>query len=452
MLPLPPGASRGDAWAINDNGVIVGDAGQAVVWKPNASGEYSVELVEPGLVGGAGWSDLSLYGINRDGKIAGEGALNGSSRGFILTPQDAAPLSLKIKYVDRDVFDADWTSVRDWVEGIALFAGRTSGDLVEMSVAGITADMQAIWSAEKTGGETVSGPAGNTWRMNAGDFIWPPGQYVVRCQIKRNGAEVANLELPLRVGWRTDEYLLVGQVRPINDYVVDPDREDAIKNALISSYKLGDSYLAKDARSIMRLLPVQKNVLAWTAFQFIKWGWDGSTGAPQFVRLPGVSTKERLWMVQTLLDEYPDNFELPDSLSASELTTLRAQRSYRMFGRTQFRYLLGSSGSIEQSSVVAIRNECDNGPTKFAYLGDFLQGSITVKGVEVDFSGDLSQSFIASEPLPGNGAITIGPDSRALSFYFGGRVGLEGRVPNYALFSRDAPFIFTEMIFALAGC
>ncbi|WP_415910898.1 hypothetical protein [Oleiharenicola sp. Vm1] len=196
---------------------------------------------------------------------------------------------------------------------------------------------------------------------------------------------------------------------------------------------------------------MQKNVLAWRAFQFIKWGWDGSTGAPQFVRLPAVSTKERLWMVQTLLDEYPDNFELPDSLSASELTTLRAQRSYRMFGRTQFRYLLGSSGSIEQSSVVAIRNECDNGPTKFAYLGDFLQGSITVKGVEVDFSGNLSQSFIASEPLPGNGAITIGADSRALSFYFGGRVGLEGRVPNYALFSRDAPFIFTEMIFALGA-
>lgn len=449
MLPLPNGASRGSAWAVNDAGVIIGHAGQAVIWRSNTAGEYAVETVADRLVDGTGWSNLSLYGINSSGQIAGEGLLNGVWHGFILTPQGSAPLVVKVRFVDKDAPDADWSSAEEWAEGRNLFAGRQAGDLVELSVTGIPAEMQATWSALKTGSEKVNGPTASTWLMNRGDFNWAPGLYTVRCEITNNGSVIKTLEVPISVGWRTDEYLLVGQVRPIRDYVLEEDRDDAVESALVGSYKLGDTYLANDARRLLKLLPVKENVFAWTAFQFLKYVWDESTGAPQFVRLPGVSTKERLWMVQTLLNEYPDTMELPEVLTASQLETLRTERSYRMFGRTQFRYLVDANGAIESSSVKATRQDFDNGPTKFLHIGNFIQGQISIRGVEVDLTGNSSQSLIASEAIPRNGSTNYAADGRSLSFFFGGRVGLEGRVPNYALFSRDAPFIFSEMIFAV---
>jgi len=39
--------------------------------------------------------------------------------------------------------------------------------------------------------------------------------------------------------------------------------------------------------------------------------------------------------------------------------------------------------------------------------------------------------------------------NRKLASFVGGRINVEGRYPNYALFRRDAPFIFAETIFKL---
>lgn len=456
-LPLPTGAATGYAWAVNNAGDIIGDANdQPVLWRKNALGQYVAVLIAEQLANAAEWTQLELYAINEAGQIAGAGDMGGEGRGFILSPQTSS--SLSVRWVNRDDPLASWDSAVELLADTPVYAGTRAGDLIACRAvtAHSTADFK--WSAQPTDAPSLQGIVGpqgtgaTEWRMNQGDFNWPPGSYTVQCQVSQNGSVLETLSVPLTIGWRTDEYLVVGQVKPIDDFTLEADRRDAICTALINSYfERKESYLAITARNNLQLLPLEANLKMWTAFQFLRYAVTDMSEAPPFVRLPGVSTKERFWMVQSLLNEFPDEVNLPPQPELSHLSELRAQKSYRMYGRVQFRYRVAADGAIDPDSVVALRKDSDNGPTKFAQPPELLTptGKITMRGVEFDLQGNSDQSFISSDPIPNSGSVTLAADHRAFSFYFGGRVGLEGRVPNFALFHKDAPFIFTEMIFAI---
>ena len=95
-LPLPPGAADAIATTINDAGIITGYAdGQPIIWRKTSSGVYEALLLEPLITNGSGWSGLALWAINESGQIAGGGRLNGTTRGFILTPGPSLNLSLR---------------------------------------------------------------------------------------------------------------------------------------------------------------------------------------------------------------------------------------------------------------------------------------------------------------------------------------------------------------------
>ena len=93
------------------------------------------------------------------------------------------------------------------------------------------------------------------------------------------------------------------------------------------------------------------------------------------------------------------------------------------------------------------------GPTKFQRAPQFLapNGVITVKGVEIDLQGNSQQTLITSESSPNSGGVFMNLANTSVSFFIAGRIGLEGRVPNYALIQRDAPFIYTEIVSAIGS-
>jgi hypothetical protein len=64
--------------AINDHGVIVGN--------PAFRYQGSSVIDLNSLVAGSGWTLLTATGINNSGQIVGQGIINGTRRGYLLTP------------------------------------------------------------------------------------------------------------------------------------------------------------------------------------------------------------------------------------------------------------------------------------------------------------------------------------------------------------------------------
>jgi hypothetical protein len=185
------------------------------------------------------------------------------------------------------------------------------------------------------------------------------------------------------------------------------------------------------------------------AFQYFDYLLNGSP-TPTLVPLRGAQDSDKYWMTQTMLDDYPDLVELSNTLEPSDLVHLQTERSYRMFCHTLFRYRLTAQGAIDPASVTAVTKDWDIGPTKFAQAPEALRNLVvTVRGTEFDLSGNSEQSFISSETGPGSGGLYINANNTAFSLFISGRIGIEGRVPNFALFGRDAPYIFTEVITAM---
>lgn len=448
MLP-DTGSSFGSA--INDEGVVVGGCGiLGAVWR-----NQQLQILDAAAIVGATRATFNpLTGINKDGIIIALGTIDFVSGGWLLTPVPDTPV-LETTFVNRDDPFATWSGVWAAVPNTsAIHAGDGTGDLVGWRVKNFPAGATLKWAAVQTAGltrQTIAGPEGvdqTTWQLGAGALNWAPGTYRITCTITAAGSstEVATDQV---VGWRTQEYLVVGQVKPIRDYELSFGRKIIVSNALIQSYNLGDSYLANGARAALLALPADINTKMWVAFQFLR--FDPHAGkAPEYVSLNSLRETDKYWMLQSLLNDFPDLVELPDTMEFEHYATLRRERSYRMFGQVQHRYLLDAAGKIAPDSVKSIKAS-DNGPTKFLRPPELLtpSGTVTVRGVEFDLQGNSEQTLITSEAIPGSGGVFINSANTSLSFYFGGRVGLEGRVPNYALLKRDAPYIYTEIVNAI---
>jgi hypothetical protein len=85
-IPLLPGASSGNAYAINDNGTVVGAC--------LVNGSYIAYVSYDGLtldlntqISTPGWSLERALGIDNAGRIIGAGTFNGQAMSFLLTPQ-----------------------------------------------------------------------------------------------------------------------------------------------------------------------------------------------------------------------------------------------------------------------------------------------------------------------------------------------------------------------------
>lgn len=455
-LPLLPGTTGGTTYAINNAGAIVGELNRnPVIWQKGATG-YQASFVLPNVTNRSGWSGLILTDINDSGQITGVGTFFGQSRGFVLTPQ--AVLSLSASAVNRDDPTTDWNSRTQLPATQAVYAGAQTGDLVSWQVEGALPGASFRWTASKIAGpafETIAGPSGiglSQWAFTDGSFDWSPGTWRVDCEISQSGQAPTVLSRQQVVGWRTQEYVVTGQVKPIFDYEISDARRRLLNIGLVISHiSAKDTKLSALAKVTMLGLPVEANAKIWAAYQLFR--YQSSVGAQQ-VALHAVREEDKFWMIQTMLSEFPDLVELGQEMTLAQLQQLKEQRSYRMYSRSQVRYRVDSSGRIEAGSLVAIHQESDSGPTKlYRFSQELVPVAVRVKGVEFELQPNAEQIFISSESAPSSGQLfPSGPagSDRVLQ-YTAGRVGLEGRVPTFALFGRDAPFIYNRIVTRLGA-
>jgi len=244
-LPLIEGAFTSHAYGVNGAGDVVGDlGGRPTLWKKSDTG-YRLIFIDEHLAADSGWSDLDLYGINDSGQIVGTGSFNGSDRGFILTVDDSNP-TLEVAFANRDDPFAVWTeSWADVPNSSIVYAGDFTGDLIAWRVKNAPTGSSFKWTAVQTVGlkpQTLTGPDGdalNQWSLTSvGLLDWPPGTYRITCVVSSPGKPVVTLVTDQVVGWRGQDYVVVGQVKPILDYNLTGAQRSSLVHALINSYNV----------------------------------------------------------------------------------------------------------------------------------------------------------------------------------------------------------------------
>jgi hypothetical protein len=457
-LPIPPGAQNVYASALNNAGVVVGNADtRAVIWLKNSTGNFEIADLLPLVTNGSGWDRLNLYAVNEAGQIAGEGRHNGAWRGFIISPGALAEPKISTSFVNRDDPFSRWSSNVPLAEAEPVYAGQNTGDLVAWRVENAPPGASFKWSAVQTAGlthQTIQGPEGvdvTSWSLLDAKLDWPPGTYELRCVITPPAAPAITLTSTQVVGWRTADYLVVGQIKPVNDYELSLARQLILKSALVSSYLAPkESFISAASKLLLLGLPLDINAKIWTGFQFANYGDVTGLKTPAHTPLRPANIEDKYWMVQGLLNDFPDLVSLDNLVAGEDLDNLLSERSYRMYIQGQLRYRLSTGGKIDVDSIKLLDGGWDVGPTKFQQAPQKLrQFSVSARGVEWDLEGNSEQSFITSETAPASGRLVINSANDSVSYYVAGRVGLEGRVPNYALFQRDAPYIFANIITAL---
>jgi hypothetical protein len=132
----------------------------------------------------------------------------------------------------------------------------------------------------------------------------------------------------------------------------------------------------------------------------------------------------------------------------SDVTRLLFEESYRMFARAQAKYTLNASGGME--NLLMAKYDFFGGKTKFMNLPFqwLTKVSGTFRGIEINMDSNSTQMLINSEQSSDTGKlpVPITEDRTSAAGYVSGRVGIEGRVPTFALTGRDAPWIYCEII------
>jgi hypothetical protein len=153
-------------------------------------------------------------------------------------------------------------------------------------------------------------------------------------------------------------------------------------------------------------------------------------------------------MIQHILNNNPDLFDVPDAFQSGALFQLTQEQSFRMYSRIQFKYLIGANGKI--SSVQASPTSgVQSGPTKVTLPPTAVSAfNWITNGSGLPSLNLPAQIQIPSEPIT-SPAFLFDRQGGRLAGFAGGRIGKEGRYAQYALFRRDAPYIFAETIFIL---
>jgi hypothetical protein len=256
-----------------------------------------------------------------------------------------------------------------------------------------------------------------------------------------SGGSSKTVEYQQTVGWRTDEYLVVGQVKPLNDIVLTSDQELLLKSDIVNDLA---SFTAFSGALIYP--PVEHSTLAWFAAQVFMTNGFSTARVANF---PNVGDTERLWMTQHVLNNNPDLFNVPESFEPGILFQLTQEQSYRMYSRIKYKYSLGADGRIGQA-VAAPTSQMLTGPTKVTLPA----AAVTAFNWMVNQAGVPSftlpdQIQILSEIASGSSTNLVDRQGGRLAGFIGGRIGIEAQYPNYALFRRDVPFIYAETIYSL---
>jgi hypothetical protein len=410
---------------------------------------------------------------------------------------DVTLLPLEINCVNRDVMSFQWAQKKPWDSSTtAVYAGPHSGDMIEWRLpeGSIAQDQIITWKAKHiSSGEIIPGPSGagvNFWRIaneggndaNGDQWLrWKPGTYKITCNLGDKDLEVQSL----RVGYRSDQVLVIGQIVQTHTHDVDEPTgaalaswADAIADDLSGTLSTAagimpgivENTLYGLIRPKVSSFP-PKFAEAWTGV------WAGGIPGlsapvlPPLSRGPAtksyglnlcgpigaITTSQRYWMIQHMLNTNSDTPVLPDTLRTTPLNSedrgsfpvVFGYKQYRFLQRFQARFLVDAQGRIENPASRVFPHIADVGPTKLkAGLAIGEIGSIA--GFPIPWnSWSMDLPTEPAEASPHNGAINYAADGKSISGYASARIGLKGQQASYRQFGKDAPWVFSEVILQL---
>jgi hypothetical protein len=152
----------------------------------------------------------------------------------------------------------------------------------------------------------------------------------------------------------------------------------------------------------------------------------------------------------------------PVEMDFSEYLKAHTEEQYRILHSVQALFFLDDSGQIDPGTLTVYDHIAKNGPTKLnldLQIGEFGTTPSLVTTIPPllippvgvpPFSLTASILQEPSEPSPHNKRLKVASDKLALSSYASARIGLKGQRGSYRLFGKDAPWIFSEIIFEVS--
>ncbi len=352
--------------------------------------------------------------------------------------------------VNGDFPTADWSAATGQAAIETIYAGDQNGDMVSWRVDGLTGTVTYTWSA--TGPDNITGPTGSgvtEWKIAVGGndpvrqrVDWKPGIYTIKCRLDSAGGATQEVQIQQEVGWRTDEYVVVGQVKPLNDITLTSMQASVLQANIVTDVAAFTPWAG-----LLIYPPLEHVTFAWFVAQAIM--TNGFSNL-RVANLPDVGDNERLWMTQFMLNLDPDLFDVPNSFEPETLFQLTQAQSYRMYCRIQFKYTVGSDGKIFNAFQTPLSIAL-NGPTKILTVPSYVVTAFDWLKDQLDqpYLNLPTQIQIPSEPATTSTTRIVDRQGGRLASFVGGRIGPEGQYANYALFRRTVPYIFAETIFTL---
>lgn len=380
-----------------------------------------------------------------------------------------------MKVVDRDDPKKKWGDEKDLSIGKPIYAGENSGDMVSFGPKGAESWSSLNWKWTATGpnDETINGPNGvgkTEWTINNDDddaavdwMKWKPGKWKIKLEIGPN----IKTEFEQEVGWRTEAYLVIGQIVPTHKHDVDaPSQygnladtahaEEGTKYRLavaaeITSWAPGFATpIFADNLARTPTLLSSKLSEAWFAYWGLLYGSfsmppKGPFTTSHDTSIGSVLSGHRSWMIQHMLNISPDEPIAPDEIEDTELDAIRSEKQFRILHRLQGKFIVTEEVKIKTDSIRSVYGHLTSpGSTKIrvGFEDDEL----------FDGSPGVTYELFTETPETAdqyNGTLNIAEDRTKFSGYASFRIGEQGRKVNWRLIGKDAPWIFSEIIFQI---
>lgn len=359
------------------------------------------------------------------------------------------PMPIELKVVDRDDPTKRWNSAKGHSLSRPVYAGESCGDMLGWKLGGDTWGSTYIeWTAEGPNNELITGPSGDgitEWAINDADqdvdtdwLKWKPGKWKIKVLI--GSTEV---ELDQEVGWRTEDFLVIGQI--VETHAHDEDAPTYGESVPFRAAVAHDNPFIPDqlARTALIALPAPDSFFGLV--EFISWAVSGHGATPQgpfssggLLGIGNVTDGHRYWMLQNMLNGSVDWPTAPHQISGETLHTTVADEQYRILHHYQVKFSLTADGNIDESTCKTVRSN------DLAAIGPTKINALTIPANFMGW-GNAALSYSADPQISLYNSQT-NSDLGHHSSYASGRIAGDGQNANWRVFGMDAPWIYSEII------
>ena len=366
--------------------------------------------------------------------------------------------------VNRDDLTQTWTANEQKQGGlVTVYAGTTTGDEVAWKLNAPSSWLGGTftWTATDSQGNVVTGPTGvgvDHWQISdtGGNdpasnttLTWKPDTYTIKCNIAFSGGGTIPIQFPQKVGWRTEDYAVIGQI--VNNITFQNSgpansTDSSLYRAAITTDCLGTFTLGAGLSGGLSYLA--STALPDSAFGFIEfssWGvWPHALTPQGPLWYAGAVTEgDRYWMYENALNASVDTPTVAGPsdppMTATQLSSTESTGNYRIYHHYQTRFTLTPTGTIDTTSFHDIHNDGITGQTKFNIPAGAFNPAWN--------NPDIPLFTVAAQTNPldsvsNQGHTQTSSDGTKHSSYASGRVGSDGQNVNYMSWGRTCRGFF----------